>query len=833
MQVGLPMLMLVRDVVVQLHREEDDADAVILVFLPTYKTLELLHRLLLELAQQNTAEGDHAASLQLFPLHSSVDIDEAMASMQQAVAPGSRKVILATNVAESSVTIPHVKHVIDACTTNQVYWDAASCRERAQVVWASQSAAEQRAGRTGRTCAGTCYRLMPRAAFLKLDRFDCSSLTLRSLRREVLSLLSAASRAMADPAALLAQALDAPQAAVVAAALEYLQQVGLAAPNAKGRLEPSRTGAFIAALPLSLESSLLLACGGLAGHAWEACLLAALMNATPYPIQQPFGSAAMKYVTLYYYGPDSQGAAGGAAAAVEAGLMQPDSAAAAAGVFGYDDTLTIIVSALHTFRPSFIHRAPGPPEYYRRQQASHTCRLLPAQPGSVLEGACSCQGLAMPSMHSYSKHSQLLQLLGQVFQAGTAAADAQLLQLQDSSSSSSSSNAWHSNGASAGRGIVSEFGLKEVDVDADGDQEEAYLSAAEQQQEAADDATPVCKFFISSSGCRFGSQCNFRHAQPTCRFFLSRSGCMYAQPDQPAASLGCGIIATSYEQRQGLGRIYPGRALEARLQLLEAAGVELRYGVDATQLYQGLEGITMSSVQHLVWNFPLAVSAEAAAASAGLSAAQAAKLLGADDEANMQLMGRFLAGVAGQMAAWQPNMKLHIALCLDQYGRWGMDGLARSCFLFLQQSRQIHLADWPGYTPRRGLLDGAFPTDRAVVYTFGLALPSGHIPSTPKLQQALRILEMRQLLQHARSKAGAAAAAEQSQAAAAANEQSQAAAIAKSTLASVDALCALVEANTAVAGAGPLTFGGSHDVVFTPGKRTVATRRSARLAKNN
>lgn len=133
----------------------------------------------------------------------------------------------------------------------------------------------------------------------------------------------------------------------------------------------------------------------------------------------------------------------------------------------------------------------------------------------------------------------------------------------------------------------------------------------------------------------------------------------------------------------------------------------------------------------------------------------------------------------------------------------------------------------------RGLLDGAFPTDRAVVYTFGLALPSGHIPSTPKLQQALRILEMRQLLQHARSKAGAAAAAEQSQAAAAANEQSQAAAIAKSTLASVDALCALVEANTAVAGAGPFTFGGSHDVVFTPGKRTVATRRSARLAKNN
>jgi hypothetical protein len=46
-------------------------------------------------------------------------------------------------------------------------------------------------------------------------------------------------------------------------------------------------------------------------------------------------------------------------------------------------------------------------------------------------------------------------------------------------------------------------------------------------------------------------------------------------------------------------------------------------------------------------------------------------------------------------------VQLHIALCLDQYGRWGMDALARNSFLFLQQSRQIHLADWPGYNPRR------------------------------------------------------------------------------------------------------------------------------------
>lgn len=86
-------------------------------------------------------------------------------------------------------------------------------------------------------------------------------------------------------------------------------QVGLARTNAKNRLEPSPTGTFLASLPLALESSLLLARGGLMGHLWEAAVLAALMNTTPYPIKQPFGSDTMAFVKVYYFGPDSQGAA--------------------------------------------------------------------------------------------------------------------------------------------------------------------------------------------------------------------------------------------------------------------------------------------------------------------------------------------------------------------------------------------------------------------------------------------------------------------------------------------------------------------------------------------
>jgi hypothetical protein len=58
-----------------------------------------------------------------------------------------------------------------------------------------------------------------------LVRYEASALTLRSLRREVLCLLSSSSKVMADPCALLGQALDPPQDEVLQDALHYLQQV--------------------------------------------------------------------------------------------------------------------------------------------------------------------------------------------------------------------------------------------------------------------------------------------------------------------------------------------------------------------------------------------------------------------------------------------------------------------------------------------------------------------------------------------------------------------------------------------------------------------------------
>ena len=75
---------------------------------------------------------------------------------------GKRKVIVATNIAESSITIPDVKYVIDFLLTKELYYDPASRSESLQLQWCSKASAKQRAGRAGRVADGIVFRLASR-----------------------------------------------------------------------------------------------------------------------------------------------------------------------------------------------------------------------------------------------------------------------------------------------------------------------------------------------------------------------------------------------------------------------------------------------------------------------------------------------------------------------------------------------------------------------------------------------------------------------------------------------------------------------------------------------
>ncbi len=132
--------------VVELALRENEGD--VLVFLPGRR----------EIIQ--TARRLTAASADVIELHGELDLSLQAA----ALAPdpnGRRRVVLATNVAESSVTLPGVRAVVDLGLAREPRFDPNSGFTRLATVAITQPSATQRAGRAGRLGPGTCYRLWP------------------------------------------------------------------------------------------------------------------------------------------------------------------------------------------------------------------------------------------------------------------------------------------------------------------------------------------------------------------------------------------------------------------------------------------------------------------------------------------------------------------------------------------------------------------------------------------------------------------------------------------------------------------------------------------------
>ncbi|KAF9157020.1 DEAH-box ATP-dependent RNA helicase prp22 [Actinomortierella ambigua] len=113
-------------------------------------------------------EGQHAKTmldeLQILPLYASMEmIDQA--TIFGRTPRGCRKVIFATNIAQTSVTIPNIRFVVDSGFVKQKMYDAVTGMDALLVVPISKAAATQRAGRAGRTQHGVCFRMYSRESF--------------------------------------------------------------------------------------------------------------------------------------------------------------------------------------------------------------------------------------------------------------------------------------------------------------------------------------------------------------------------------------------------------------------------------------------------------------------------------------------------------------------------------------------------------------------------------------------------------------------------------------------------------------------------------------------
>jgi ATP-dependent helicase HrpB len=108
-------------------------------------------------------------ALEVVALHGELSLAEQQFALAPAD-PGVRRVVLATNVAESSVTLPGIRAVVDAGLAREPRFDPQSGFTRLETVSISQASADQRAGRAGRVAEGTAYRLWPQSRRLEPAR---------------------------------------------------------------------------------------------------------------------------------------------------------------------------------------------------------------------------------------------------------------------------------------------------------------------------------------------------------------------------------------------------------------------------------------------------------------------------------------------------------------------------------------------------------------------------------------------------------------------------------------------------------------------------------------
>lgn len=214
--------------------------------------------------QEELIAADRLDGARTLPLHGEL----APAEQDRALAPSDeRRVILATNVAETSLTLPGVRTVIDAGLQRSPRHDPATGLDRLELVPISRASADQRAGRAGRLGPGLCLRLWTRAEQnQRPEQLEPEILRL-DLSRALLVLLDGGEP---DPSSL--PWLDAPPAAQLRRASEELGALGALS---EGRLTPQ--GRELARLPLPPRLGALLLAGRRRGVTLSAARAAALL----------------------------------------------------------------------------------------------------------------------------------------------------------------------------------------------------------------------------------------------------------------------------------------------------------------------------------------------------------------------------------------------------------------------------------------------------------------------------------------------------------------------------------------------------------------------------
>ncbi|KAI1005660.1 putative ATP-dependent RNA helicase [Podosphaera aphanis] len=217
-------------------------------------------------------------NLHMLPLHASLQSVEQRRVFPHAP-PGKRKVIIATNVAETSITIDDIVAVIDTGRVKETSFDPQKNMRKLEEVWASRAACKQRRGRAGRVQAGKCYKLYTRNAEMTkmMERPE------PEIRRVPLEQLCLSVRAMGirDVRNFLGNALTPPENLAVESAMDLLGRIG-----ALDGDELTALGRHLSMIPADLRCGKLMVYGAMFG-CLEACVTIAAILTVKSPFVSP------------------------------------------------------------------------------------------------------------------------------------------------------------------------------------------------------------------------------------------------------------------------------------------------------------------------------------------------------------------------------------------------------------------------------------------------------------------------------------------------------------------------------------------------------------------
>ncbi|CAN0314105.1 unnamed protein product, partial [Ectocarpus sp. 13 AM-2016] len=184
----------------------------VLVFMPGTMEIDRLCREL-----EHATEGGQGLSV--LPLHGSLPPQRQRAVFDPPPR-GKRKVVVSTNIAETSITIPDATVVLDSCRVKEMGYDVARQMPRLQESWASQDSLTQRKGRAGRVREGVSFKLLRRKTFARLPAHGTPEIKRVPLDHLVLQIKALGVEE--HPSVVLARALDPPDPKAVQDAVDVL-----------------------------------------------------------------------------------------------------------------------------------------------------------------------------------------------------------------------------------------------------------------------------------------------------------------------------------------------------------------------------------------------------------------------------------------------------------------------------------------------------------------------------------------------------------------------------------------------------------------------------------